>query len=57
MALVFAKLKTHLRGVAGRTFDPLVDAIGAGLDRITRSDLAGYYRHCGFPLQTFNEQP
>jgi len=36
---------------------PKVDAIGAGLDRITRSDLAGYYRHCGFPLQTFNEQP
>lgn len=48
--LAFSKLKTHLRGVAARAFDPLVDAIGAGLAAITTDDIAGYYRHCGYPL-------
>lgn len=48
--LAFAKLKTHLRGVAARTFDTLVAAIGEGLDRLTTDDIAGYYRHCGYPL-------
>ncbi len=46
--LVFAKLKAHLRGVAARAFDSLVDAIGEGLAQITTADIAGYYRHCGF---------
>lgn len=55
--LAFAKLKTHLRGVAARAFDGLVDAIGTGFDRITTADIAGYYRHCGFPLPTPTEQP
>lgn len=48
--LAFAKLKTHLRGIAAREFDPLVDAIGIGLTTITPTDIAGYYRHCGFAL-------
>lgn len=48
--LAFSKLKTHLRGVAARAFDPLVDAIGAGLAAITTTDIAGYSRHCGYPL-------
>jgi len=48
--MAFAKLKTHLRGVAVRTFAHLVDAIGTGLDRLTLADIAGYYRHCGYAL-------
>lgn len=55
--LAFAKLKTHLRDVASRTFETLVAAIGAGLDRITASDIAGYYRHCGFMLPDSAAQP
>lgn len=55
--LAFAKLKTYLRADAARSFDPLVAAIGAGLERITTSDIAGYYRHCGFPLPQPDEQP
>jgi transposase len=47
---VFAKLKTHLRGVAARTPDTLLTAIGEGLNRVTVQDIAGCYRHCGFPL-------
>lgn len=52
--LAFAKLKTHLRAVAARAFDPLVDAIGVGLTAISTTDIAGYYRHCGYP---FPRQP
>lgn len=55
--LAFAKLKAHLRGVAARAFDPLLAAIGSGLDRITVTDIAGYYGHCGFPLSPPAEQP
>jgi transposase len=46
----FSKLKTHLRGAGARAFAPLVQAIGAGLERISRRDIAGYYRHCGFAI-------
>lgn len=55
--LIFAKLKTHLRGASARTMDDLVRAIGHGLDQITAQDLAGCYRHCGFPLPTDQGQP
>jgi transposase len=48
--LAFAKLKTHLRTVAARAFDPLVNAIGDGLTAITTTDIAGFYRHCGYAL-------
>lgn len=53
--LVFAKLKTSLRGVAARALEPLVAAIGAGLATVTPTDIAGFYRHCGFALPA--EQP
>lgn len=53
----FSKLKAHLRGVAARAFDPLLDAIGTGLSRITPADIVGYYRHCGFNLPEPESQP
>ena len=55
--LAFSKLKTHLRGVAAWSFEPLLAAIGTGLDRITPADIRGYYDHCGFPLPNPDEQP
>jgi transposase len=55
--LAFAKLKTSLRGIGARAFDPLVTAIGDGLARITPADIAGYYGHCGFPLPQPEAQP
>jgi transposase len=55
--LVFAKLKAHLRGVAARSYDPLIDAIGDGLDRVTATDIAGFYRHCGYELSPPSKQP
>jgi len=55
--LVFAKLKTHLRGVAARAYEPLLAAIGEGLDRVTATDIAGFYRHCGYDLARPPTQP
>lgn len=48
--LLFARLKTHLRDVAARTFDAVVDAIGTGLDAVTPTHLRASYRHCGYPV-------
>jgi transposase len=47
---VFAKLKSHLRGVGARAPDPLLAAIGDGLNRVTARDIANCYRHCGYQL-------
>jgi transposase len=55
--LAFSKLKTHLRGVAARSFEPLLTAIGTGLDHISPTDIRGYYDHCGFPLPDPDKQP
>jgi transposase len=54
---VLAKLKTYLRGVAARAADPLIAAIGEGLRRITPTDVAGFYRDCGYPLPNPPSQP
>ncbi len=48
--LTFAKLKTHLRGVASRAYEPLLTAIGEGFDRITATDAVAWYRHCGYRI-------
>lgn len=53
----FAKLKAYLRGVAARAYDPLLAAIGEGLGRITPTDVAGFYRDCGYPLPLPASQP
>jgi hypothetical protein len=55
--LAFAKLKSHLRTVGARAFEPLVAAIGDGLATITTGDIAGFYGHCGFTLPRQDEQP
>jgi transposase len=55
--LAFAKLKTQLRSAGARAFEPVVAAIGAGLDTITTDDIAGFYGHCGFALLPQHEQP
>ncbi len=55
--LIFAKLKTHLRGAEARAFEPLVAAIKRGLATITPSDLRACHRHCGYRLETESRQP
>jgi len=46
----FAKIKTHLRRAAARTFDDLVVAIGVALDTVTPADARGFFAHCDYLL-------
>ena len=48
----FAKLKAFLRKARARTPEALHEAIGAGLKTITSQDACGWFKHCGFPLNT-----
>jgi transposase len=48
--LIFAKLKTALRGAAARTFAALIDALDAAFATITAADARACFRHCGYPL-------
>jgi len=49
--MIFAKIKQALRSLACRTCDALWSAMQGVLDRITASDSANCYRHCGYTLQ------
>lgn len=46
----FAKIKTHLRHAAARTFDDLVEAVRDAIDAVTPADARGCFRHCGYPI-------
>jgi transposase len=45
---LFSKLKAHLRKAKARTIDALGDAIGEGLRTVTASDIAGWFKSCGY---------
>lgn len=49
--LAFSKIKTALRQIEARTHDALVDALGLVLDTVTREDVVGWYRHCGYFME------
>ena len=48
----FSKIKQALRTLAGRTVDALWREMQSVLERVTPSDATGYFRHCGYPIQT-----
>lgn len=48
--LTFARLKTSLRAVAGRTFEAVVTAIGESFATVTAQHAAAWYRHCGYAI-------
>jgi len=41
-------MKAPIRRVKARTYGDLVAAIKAALDEVTASDIAGWFRHCGY---------
>ena len=45
---MWSKVKQHLRTAAARVPQTLVTAIGNALRRVSRHDLHGYFRHCGY---------
>ena len=46
--LAFSKIKQGLRSLAARTVSDLWHGVQPILDRVTPSDAAGYFRHCGY---------
>ena len=49
--MVFAKVKQALRSLACRTGDALWRSMQGVLDRITPSDAANCFRHCGYAVR------
>jgi transposase len=45
---MWSKVKASLRQAAARTFDTVVDAVGAALLAVTPDDCDGYFCHCGY---------
>ena len=45
---MFSKLKAHLRKAKARKVGALRDAIGDGLRTVTASDIAGWFKSCGY---------
>jgi transposase len=46
--LPFSKIKQGLRSPAARTVTDLWHGVQPTLDRVTPTDAAGYFRHCGY---------
>ena len=49
--LIFAKIKQLLRSLACRTREALWSAMQPILGRVTPSDAANCFKHCGYTLQ------
>ena len=46
--LMWAKMKSILKKMKGRTEDELVQAIKEALDEVSQEDIAAWFRHCGY---------
>jgi len=46
--LCWSKLKSILKKDKPRCFETLLDAIKEALDLITKSDIVGWFKHCGY---------
>lgn len=46
--LVWSKLKHIVKGLKPASYDGIVEAVGYGLDRISSSDMRGWFSHCGY---------
>jgi transposase len=49
---MWSKVKQMLRSIAARTVDALQTAVGDVLSAVTPSDCQGYFKHCGYTLQS-----
>jgi transposase len=47
----FSKIKNILRKVGGRTHEALLEAMEEALWKITPSDAAGWFNHCGYQVE------
>ena len=45
---MWSKIKAALRAAKARTREELEQALMAALKRVSRADIVGWYRHCGY---------
>jgi transposase len=46
----WSKIKTYLRGAKARTRETLEEALTAALGLVTKADIRGWFKHCGYSL-------
>ena len=46
----FSKVKRILRKAESRTWEALVEAIGAAISAVTAKDVRGFFAHCGYGI-------
>jgi transposase len=46
----WSKIKSHLRGAKARTREHLEEALAAALRLVTKADIRGWFKHCGYSL-------
>lgn len=46
----WSKIKTLLRAAKARTREELEQALTRAIDRITKSDIRGWFKHCGYKV-------
>jgi transposase len=46
----WSKVKTYLRGVKARTEDELNKALAQAIGLVTKADIRGWFKHCGYSL-------
>jgi len=49
---MWSKVKQHLRTLGARTIDALGQAIESAFKRVTSADCHGFFRHCGYAMET-----
>jgi transposase len=53
---MFSKMKAYLKKIMQEATDPLWKLVGNALATITTTDIAGFFRHCGYPPACVNMQ-
>jgi transposase len=46
----WSKIKAYLRGVKARTADALDEAMAQAINLVTKADIRGWFKHCGYLL-------
>ncbi len=46
----WSKIKAYLRGAKARTREHLEEALAAALGLVTKTDIRGWFKHCGYSL-------
>ena len=46
----WSKIKSYLRGAKARTDEALDEALAQAIKLVTKGDIRGWFKHCGYSL-------